>query len=208
MVHVSFYRCVSTTCSSRFVASYILGHFSSGFLIVFEVFLYIVLNLLEPILRWIFKFPRHEERIFGQCFLMAYYLTNKEKMRAIREVDDFIMHLSVFAKNKFNYPKGKMYAPEFNLLINGKNQIKRMLFFSQGNISEILTSFGLALIHNEDHKAYSSVKQLIEETQKYGKLEGRFHVIVAQTKKYDVVVTWILLLIPIILAILGILPYT
>jgi hypothetical protein len=178
------------------------------FFIVFEVFLILLLNLLEPILRRALNFPRHEERIFAQIVLMVYYLKKNERRKAIREVADFITHLSVFTKDFFNYPKGKMYAPEFNMLITGRNQIKRMLFFSEEKpISAILSNFGLSLVSNEEREAYSSLKRLIEEVQKYGKLEGRLSGILAQMKKYDVVVTWILLLIPIILAILGILPY-
>jgi hypothetical protein len=178
------------------------------FVIIFLIYLYFLLNLIEFVLKKAFKFPRHEERIFAQIVLMVYYLKKNERTKAIREVNDFITHLSVFTKDFFNYPKGKMYAPEFNMLINGRNQIERMLFFSEVEpTSTILTNFGLSLVSNEEREAYSSLKRLIEEVQKYGRLEGRLSAILTQMKKYDVIVTWILLLIPIILVILGIPPY-
>lgn len=183
------------------------GIFLVVFVIVFELFLYLLLNLIELVLRKAFMFPSHAERIFAQCFLMAYYLTNNERTKAIKEVDDFISHLSVFTKDIFNYPKGKMYAPEFNSLISGKNQIKRMLLFSEEKIAELLTSFGLALIHNEDSKVYSSLSQLIKEAQKYGKLEGRLKRMLAGIEKYPHFLTFVLSILAIILAILGILPY-
>jgi hypothetical protein len=122
----------------------------------------------------------------------------------MKEVDDFIAHLSVFAKDFFNYPKGKMYAPKFNLLISGRDQIKRMLFFSDVNVSETLTSFGLSLVHNEDQEAYSSLKRIIEETQKYGKLEGRFQRILGGMEKHQTAMTLIIWMASIVLAIIGI----
>lgn len=183
------------------------GIFLVVFVIVFWVFLYLLLNLIELVLNKAFKFPSHEERIFAQCFLITYYLNRNERIKAVKEVDDFISHLSVFCKDIFNYPKRKLYAPEFNLLINGKDQIRRMIFFSEGNIPEILINFGLALVHNDNPKAYSSLKQLIAEAQKYGKLKRRLSRILARMEKYNVIVTWVLLLIPIILGVLGYLPY-
>ena len=182
------------------------GIFLVVFVIVFELFLYLLLNLIELILKKAFKFPSHAERVFAQCFLMAYYLTNNERMKAIKEIDDFIMHLSVFTKDMFN-PKGKEYSHEFNMLIRGKNQIRRMLLFSEEKIAELLTSFGLALIHNEDSKAFSVLNKLIDEAGKYGKLEGRLQKILAGMEKYPHSLTFVLSILAIILAILGILPY-
>jgi len=175
--------------------------------IVFELFLYLLLNLIELLLKKAFKFPKHEERIFAQCFLMADHLMNNERIKAIKEVDDFITHLSVFIKDIFNYPKRKIYSPEFNLLISGKNQIKRMLLFSEEKISELLINFGLALIHDEDSKAFSISKKLICEAKKYGKLEGRLQKILAGMEKYPHFLTFVLSILAVILAILGILPY-
>lgn len=69
------------------------GIFLVVFVIVFEVFLYLLLSFIELILKKAFKYPSYAERVFAQCFLMAYYLTNNERMKAIKEVDDFIILL-------------------------------------------------------------------------------------------------------------------
>jgi hypothetical protein len=93
------------------------------------------------------------------------------------------------------------------MLISGRNQIKRMLLFSEEKSSDIFTGFGLALVNKEDPKAYSYIKQIIDEAQKYGKLEGRFSRLSAGMEKYPTVVTLILSIITLILAISNILPY-
>jgi len=176
------------------------------FVIVFEIYLYLLLNLLELILKKVFKFPSHKERIFAQCFLMAYYLTNNERMKALKEVDNFVAHLSVFTKDIFN-PKAKEYAPEFNMLISGKNQIRRMLLFSNEKIAHLLTSFGLALVHDEDSKAFSILNKIISEAKKYGKLEGRLQKFLSTLEKYPHSLTFAISIFALLLAILGILPY-
>lgn len=171
------------------------------FLIVFEIFLYLLFNLIEFILKKAFRFPSHAERIFAQCFLMAYYLMNNERMKAMKEVNDFITHLSVFSKDMFN-PKGKEYSREFKMLINGKSQIRRMLLFSEEKIAELLTGFGLALIRNEDSKAFSFLNKIIAEAEKYGKLEGKFQKILSKIEKYPHFVTFVLSILALLLAIL------
>jgi hypothetical protein len=182
------------------------GIFLIVFVIVFEIYLYLLLNLIELILEKAFKFPSHAERVFAQCFLMAYYLANNKRMKAIKEVDEFIMHLSVFTKDMFN-PKRKEYAHEFNMLISGKNQIRRMLLFSEEKIADLLTSFGLALVHNEDSKAFSVLNKIINEARKYGKLEGRIQRFLSSLEKYPHLLTFFISIIAFLLAILGILPY-
>lgn len=182
------------------------GIFLVVFMIVFWIYLYLLLNLLELVLRKAFKSPSHAERIFAQCFLMAYHLTNNKRMKAINEVNDFVTHLSVFTKDMFN-PKGKLYANEFNMLISGKNQIRRMLLFSEEKIADLLTNFGLALVHNEDSKAFSILNKIINEARKYGKLEGRLQRFLSSLEKYPHSLTFFISIIALLLAILGILPY-
>lgn len=182
------------------------GIFLIVFVIVFEIYLHLLLNLIELILKKAFKFPSYAERIFAQCFLMAYYLMDNKRMKAIKEVDDFIMHLSVFTKDMFN-PKGKEYAHEFNMLISGKNQIRRMLLFSEEKIAELLISFGLALVHNEDSKAFSVLNKIINEARKYGKLEGRLQKFLRSLEKYPHSLTLFISILALLLATLGILPY-
>lgn len=174
------------------------------FWVVFFLYVYMLYIFVELGLMLAFKLPRHDERVFAECFIIADYLTNNEKRKAVREVDDFVMHLYSFARSGFY--RSKEYAHEFFLLSSGKTPIRRMLLFSENNTLELLRNFGLALVRKEDPKAFKLLNQIVSEVRNYGELKGTLRKILGALEKYQNLFTLLLFIASVILVVLGILP--
>lgn len=134
-----------------------------------------------------FGYPKHEEIIFAECFIIANHLINSRRLEAKKEVDDFLDALKVFVRDyRFN-PKRKTYKPEFDLLRCGKNEICRMLMFSANRIPEIpnlLMNFGLAFVREDEPEAFSYLKQIVGRVQEYGEPKGRFRRFLGAIERY------------------------
>jgi len=177
------------------------------------VFIPTLFLLLDSIIRFFERYlglPKSEEKVFAGCFLIANHLMNNEKTKAIKGVNDFVMYLSDFLKDRNNL-KRKVYAPEFNLLISGKTEIRRMLLFSKEKIPELLMNFGLSFVRGEDQEAFSSLTRLVERVKIYGEPRGRFRRFLAGLEQYPTFFNFLLsmaiFVVSVVLAILGILPY-
>lgn len=180
-----------------------LSLFASAFLIDFVnvFFLRRVFNNLIP------YYPSPEEFVFAQCILTATLFDRIPKAnwaRAVRYRSLFLSEeFSRFTKyDELNFRR-KFYANEFKLLGSGETQIGRMLLFTQGKNKELLTTFALSLVNNDDPKAFDNLKKLINEVDGYGKLEIWTQRIENQLKKWKSVVALIGAVIAIVATIVG-----
>jgi hypothetical protein len=138
-----------------------------------SVLLYLYLGL-EIAIRKIAKI-RYDELVFYECILIADNLEQNRRQEAIKEVDGFVSWLHAFQSTSWYNSKAKRYAPEIKLLNKGRKEIKRLLLFSTDKrIIDLFINFGLTLVNNYDASAFSFLKSIIGETEKYGKLEGWF----------------------------------
>ena len=129
-------------------------------------------------------FPKYEEIIFAECFIMAKHIENNERLKAKEEVGNLLSNLKGFVRFLIFNPKRKVYSPEFDLLRSGKNEICRMLMFSRENIPELLMNFGLAFARNDDPEAFSMLQQLVCKVRKYGEPKGRFRRFLGTIEQY------------------------
>jgi len=157
-----------------------------------------LLGLIERGLIKIFKLPRHDEVIFSECFIVANHLASNEKRKAIKEVFPLVGSLRSFLKGSDF--RRRIYAHEFNLLTNGKKEIRRMLLFSEDKMPELLRSFGLALVRKEDTKAFASLKQILSEVEKYGELKEGFGMLVS-VEKYPTLVSLVFSVISLVVTL-------
>lgn len=154
------------------------------FIISFPTIAFIILST-QWVMRKYFGLPKGEEGIFAECFIIAKYLMNNERIKARKEVGDLLLLLKGFVRDWFN-PKRKVYKPEFDLLRSGKTEFCRMLLFSREEIPEFfLMNFGLAFVRNDNPEAFYYLKQLVGEVQKYGEPKGRFRRFLSGMEKYS-----------------------
>jgi len=146
-------------------------------------------------------YPKHEELIFADCFIIAGYLMNNERMKAKQKVGSFLANLTGFVRDWFN-PRRKMYAPEFNSLRSGKSEICRMLIFSKKKTPKLLMNFGLAFVRNDDPEAFSYLKQLVKKVGEYGEPKGRVRKFLARMERYNRSLTFILSIIIFVFSLL------
>lgn len=130
-----------------------------------------------------FGYPKHEERIFANCFIIANYLMNNERMKAKKEVGHLLANLTTFVRDLFNR-KRKIYAPEFDLLRCGKTEVCRMIMFSKEETPELLMNFGLAFVRNDNPEAFSNLTQLVNKVAEYGEPKGRFSGFLSRIEQY------------------------
>lgn len=176
-----------------------------AFFIIFPFVFYSFLNFVIWIFEKFLGFPKSDEKVFAGCFMIADYLTKKEKEKALKEVRGFTSYLSVFLSDSKRV-KRKAYSTEFKLLIKGETQIKRMLLFSEENIAKLFMNFGLSFVRGEDQEAFSNLTKLIKEVLKYGEPKGTFSRFLAslnQIKYLLLLITAIIDLIGVILKIIG-----
>jgi len=179
------------------------------FALLFAVYAMVILPILvfsflsiNWILRRYFGYPKHEEAIFAECFIIAKHLRNNERIKAKKEVGYFLACLTGFVRDLRYNPKRKIYAPEFDLLRCGKNEISRMLMFSDDKTPKLLMDFGLAFVRNDDPEAFSNLKQLIERVRKYGEPKGRFRRFLGGLEQYPHSLPFVISMIVIAVAIL------
>lgn len=125
-------------------------------------------------------YPKPEEYIFAECMTIAHRLLEHKcydsrwfysNKTATYQVSSLSEELLFFSRDLLNIRR-KFYSPEFCSLARGTNQIERMLVFSRLKIPSLLMRFALALVNNDDQRAYRYLKQIIHETEQYGKLES------------------------------------
>ncbi len=134
-----------------------------------------------------YGFPSSEEMIFAECFIMARFLDENEREKALNRVKYFLdYHLSSIPQDVLN-EKRRSYRDEVEALVRGKNSFKRMLLFSEESVPCLLRNFGLALVRGDDPLAHIYLKQIIRITKNYGKLEGRFERILSQINRNTVI---------------------
>lgn len=141
---------------------------------------------LRRFLSYVKKYPPPEEYIFARCIVIACRLNEKKPYDlnwwskfinvkphgATYQVSYLFEDFSFFCKDWFNVRRN-FYSPEFNLLSMGKNQLERMLVFSGSKASKMFLDFSFAFINGNDLEAHNQLKQIIHETEKYGKLQSR-----------------------------------
>ena len=127
----------------------------------------------------IYKYPTSEECVFAECFIIANRL-NKNRIcgdwrtryqTATWRIKLLCEELSLFSKDLFN-TKRRFYSTEFALLSNGETEMARMFLFSGSKASNMLTTFALSFVRNDDVLAYRHLKAFIFETNKYGQFES------------------------------------
>ena len=176
------------------------------FWVVYLVFLYFFLILVESSIRRIAKL-KYEDAVFSECILIANSLVHNNKREAIREVDNFLSTLHIFQSSSGYNSKAKRYSPEIGALSRGKNQIKRMLLFSNENTYELFTNFGLALVNNDDPTAHRFIKHIIHEAERYGTMEGWLQKIQSKASNVNTILLSVSAAVGIIASILKLLGF-
>lgn len=184
--------------------------FENALIVIFFVVLPFVMYLLLDWIIWFFErflgLPKSEEKVFAGCFIIANYVMNNEKKKAIEEVNNFVSYLAQFLADTTN-KRRKAYSPEFKLLTRGKTQIHRMLLFSKEKVSELFTKFGLSLVRGEDQEAFSNLTELVKEVKKYGEPRGRFYGFLATLKQIRFFLLFVTVVIELIIVVLKILGF-
>jgi hypothetical protein len=161
---------------------------------------------LRRIFNLIFPFyPNAEEFIFAQCILTAQLYSKKtdwaRKVRygAMSLCEEF-SRFPIYDVLNF---RRKFYAKEFGLLANGETQIGRMLLFSEGKVRELFANFAINLVNNNDSMAFLYLTSLIEEVEKYGKLEGLSQRIERRIKSWKGIIAVVGAIVAIAATIVG-----
>lgn len=156
------------------------------------------------LMRRFLGFPKIEEAIFADCFIIANHLMKNERVEAVKETKHFLLMIREFTKRTLNpvHPKRSVYTPEFNLIRSGKTEISRMLMFSKDNLSELFMKFGLSFVQNDDPEAFSTLQQIVCRIGKFGEPKGRFQRFLSGIERYPHASPFLLTMIIVIVAIL------
>lgn len=176
--------------------------FVSGFLIDFlNVF------IVRRILTNVAKYPSSEEYVFANCVLTATLFERFPKSDWARQIRFKSLYLSEefsrFTKYDVMNFRRKVYANEFRLLGSGETEIARMLMFSKVDKKKLLTDFAMSLVNQDDPEAFRFLKRIVDEIEKFGKLENRTQRIENKLKKWKNVLAIIGGSITIIATIIG-----
>jgi len=150
-------------------------------------------------------YPSPDEFIFAQFILTANLYSKKTalagrvKFQTMNLCEELARYLIL---DPLNF-KRKLYAKEFKLLASGQTQIGRMLVFSGSKTKELFANFAVSLVNNDDEIAYLYLTHIIEEVEKYGRLEAIAKRIENQIKSWKGVVTIVGALVAIIGTIVG-----
>ncbi len=175
------------------------------FFALYTAFLLYLYLGLEIVVRKIAKI-KYDELVFYECILIADNLKKNNREEAIKEVDRFVSWLHVFQSTSWYNSKAKRYKPEIKIISKGRNEIKRLLLFSSDKrIPDLFINFGLTLINDYDASAFSFLKAIIGETEKYGKLEGWFDRVRGQATTMQIILVSISIIIGIVVSIVTIL---
>jgi hypothetical protein len=142
-------------------------------------------------------FPRHEEAIFSECFIIANDLREDKRLEAKKEVRQLLPFFTSYVRNLMFNPKRKAYSPELDVLRSGKTEIERMLLFSKEDTSRMFMRVGLAFVRNDDPEAFESLRELTAKVKEYGEPKGRLHKLLGHIERYPVSLPWLVgLVIP------------
>lgn len=178
-------------------------------LISFIVFLQLVIVLLlftsESAMKRVFHLS-YEDWVFGECVLIADYMRNNKKEKAVSEVNNLSSSIRGLLWNSRRNSRNKLLSSELKALENGNKSIKRMLLFSTQDTVGMLERFALAFIHNRDSDVFFTIKDLIDEAKLFGEMRSLTQRVFGRLEKYPTVVyvVWAVVstIISIILAIL------
>ncbi len=164
----------------------------SVFLIIIQITVTFLFDLIELAINRLLKL-NYREVVFASCILTANYLFEGKRKEAKMEIDGFITSILGLKRSK-----GRAYSKEINLLSKGRRQMARMFTFSEEKIPELLLAFGTSLYYNDDPLAYLFIGQFIQETQKFGKIEGLPKRIENMVKSYKGIIALVISIITII----------
>jgi len=174
-------------------------------LISFLPLILAVLSVLWLIRRYL-GYPRDEDFIFAECFIIADSLIKDDRITAQKEVNAFVASLTQFLRNWFN-PRRTVYTLEFNILRKSKTAISRMLMFGERYVTDLLMSFGLAFVRGDDPTAFVYLNRLISNVRRFGESSGRMERIFGRIERYprsiNLLIFVVILAVALILFILG-----
>jgi len=183
-----------------------IGAFFLILTIITSVISFPILILVALLISWIMKkyfgFPKHEEEIFANCFITAKHLMNNDRMTAKETASSLLNDLKGFIRDYFFNPKRRLYAPEFNFLICGKEEFYRMLLFSKEATPELLMKFGLAFVRNDDSEAYTHLTRLVKLVCEYGEPKGRMRRVLGNIEQHSQSLTFVLAIVIFIISLL------
>lgn len=175
------------------------------FFAIYVVFLLYLYFGLEILVRKLTKLD-YKEMVFHECILIANNLKQNKRREAISEVNGFVSWLHIYQSTSGYNSKAKRYAPEIKTLNKGRKEIKRLLLFStEKELPELFINFGLCLINGYDASAFSFLKSIIGETEKYGKIEGWFDRVRGGATTIQILLVSISILIGIVVSVVTIL---
>lgn len=176
-----------------------------SFIFFYQSVLVLLLFTTESAMKRVFHL-NYEDWVFGECVLIADYLRNNEKEKAVSEVDNLSSSIRGLLWNSRRNSRAKMLSSELKALENGSKSIKRMLLFSTQDTIGMFERFALAFIHNRDTDAFFMIKDLIGEAKLFGEMKSLTQRAFGRLEKYPTVVyvVWAVVstIISIILAIL------
>jgi hypothetical protein len=165
-------------------------------------------------LTFFWKYPTTEEYIFARCNLIVCRIYEKNlydkkwwssyfntKHGATYQVSWFCDELSSFCKDRLNVRR-KLYESEFRRLLNGGDELQKMIVFSSKETQNLFLKFSFAFVNGNDEEAHNQLKKIIQEAEKYGKLENRFQKISDQLTGWEGLITALISLIGSIIALI------
>jgi hypothetical protein len=175
-----------------------------SFIILYQMLVVLLLFSIESVLKRVFHLS-YEDWVFGECVLIADYMNNNMKAKAVAEVDNLSASIRGLLWNSRRNSRNKLLSSELKTLENGSKPIKRMLLFSTQDTVGMLERFALAFIHHQD-TVFFTIKDLIDEAKLFGEIKSLTQRVFGRLEKYPTVVyvIWAVVstIISIILAIL------
>jgi len=175
-----------------------------SFIIFYQMSVVLLLLFIESALNRVCHL-NHEDWVFGECVLIAHYMTHDQKEKAVAEVDSLSSSIRGLLWNSRRNSRNKLLSHELKALQNGSKSIKRMLLFSTQDTVGILERFALAFIHNQD-SVFFTVRDLIDEAKLFGELKSFTQRVFGRLERYPTVVyfVWAIVstVISVVLAIL------
>jgi hypothetical protein len=156
------------------------------FVLIIQFTVLFLFDFIEFLINKVLKLD-YRESVLASCVLISSYLFTSERKKATKEVDSFVVSILGLKRTT-----GRAYSKEINLVSKGTSQIRRMFSFSEENIGELLLRFGTSLYYNDDPMAFLFLSKFIDETQKYGKIEGLLKRLESIVKSYKGIIALIL----------------
>ena len=80
-----------------------------------------------------------------------------------------------------------------------------LLFSTDRRLSDLFINFGTTLVNHYDASTFSFLKEIIEQTEKYGKIEGWFDKIKGRATTLQIILYSFSILIGIVISVITIL---